>query len=174
MEATESENNSAELPFGVYMKLLEIRNLHKKFRNRTLTFVSLLFCGACLVVGITANIFTNFIAIPIIILMYAVLKMCSATWFILKFKYMTNFSSPEIRNKITFTYELISGIIASLISVVGSYTLKKLGINQAFIIVGIVISIAFLFILKYMKTRIGLKPKEYKKEDIEMKELIKN
>lgn len=150
------------------------RNLHKRFRNRTLTFVSLLFCGACLIVGISANIFTNYIAIPIIILMYAVLKMCSATWFILKFKYMTNFSSPEIRNKITFTYELISGIIASLISVIGSYILKILGINQAFIIFGIVISIAFLFILKYMKTRIGLKPKEYKKEDIEMKELIKN
>ena len=149
------------------------RKLHKKFRNRTLTFISLLFGGACLIVGISANILTDYIAIPIIILMYAVLKMCSATWYILKFKYMTNFSTPEIRNKITFTYELISGIIASIISVIGSFILKKTGINQAFLLVGIISSIAFLLILKYMKTRIGLKPKEYKKEDIEMRELIK-
>lgn len=149
------------------------RKLHKKFRNRTLTFISLMFAGACLTVGVATNIFTNNIAIPIIILMYAVLKMCSATWFILKFKYMTNFSSPEIRNKITFTYELISGIIASIISVIGSFILDKLGINLSFLIVGIIALISLWLVLEYMKPRFGLKPKQYKKEDIEMKELIK-
>lgn len=149
------------------------RKLHKKYRNRTLTLISLLFCGACLIVGITTNTLTDYIAIPIIILMYAVLKMCSATWFILKFKYMTNFSLPETRNKITFTYELISGIIASIISVVGSYILKKLGIDLSFLLVAIIALVSILLVLKYMKPRIGLKPKQYKKEDIEMKEIIK-
>lgn len=149
------------------------RKLHKRFRNRTLTVVSSFYIGAFLIVGISACIFTNYIAIPIIILMYAILKMCSATWFILKFKYMTNFSTPEIRNKITFTYEVISGIIASIISVIGSLILKETNINQSFLIVGIASAIAIFFILKYMKPRIGLKPKDYKKEDIEMEGLIK-
>jgi len=149
------------------------RKLHKKFRNRTLTFISLLFVGACLIVGISANVLTDSISIPIIILMYAVLKMCSATWYILKFKYLTNFSTPEIRNKITFTYELITGIIASIISIIGSLILKKFDINASFLIVAIIALVSILIVLKYMKTRIGLKPKEYKKEDIEMGALIK-
>lgn len=149
------------------------RKLHKRFRNKTLTVVSSFYIGAFLIVGISANIFTNYVAIPIIILMYAILKMCSATWFILKFKYMTNFSTPAIRNKITFTYEVISGIIASIISVIGSLILKETNINESFLIVGITSAIAIFFILKYMKPRIGLKPKDYKKEDIEMEGLIK-
>ena len=149
------------------------RKLHKKFKNRTLTVISLMYVGACIIVGISTNVFENNVAIPIIIIMYAILKMCSATWFILKFKYLTNFSAPEIRNKITFTYELISGIIASSMSVVGSIVLKHLGIDLSFLVVGIIAFVAILLVLKYMKPRIGLKPKQYKKEDIEMKELIK-
>ena len=144
------------------------RKIHKKFRNRTLTVISMTFTITCLMIGIVTNIFSQYIVIPIILLMYIVLKMCSAMWYILKFKYITNFSSPQIRNKITFTFELISGIIASLISVMGSIILKKLNIDISFLLFAIIAFVAMIFVLKYMKTRIGLKPKQYKKEDIDM------
>lgn len=150
------------------------RKLHKKFRNKTLTVVSMIYSVAFIITGIVTNVLTDYLAIPIIILMYAALKMCSATWFILKYKYMTNFSEPEMRNRITFTYELISGIIASTISVIGSFILDKLGINLSFLLVGIIGLFSLLFVLEYMKPRFGLKPKQYKKEDLEMKETIKN
>ncbi len=149
------------------------RNLHKKFRNKTLSVVSLVYVAAFIITGIAANVFTDYLAMPIIILMYAALKMCSATWFILKYKYMTNFSEPEMRNKITFTFELISGIIASIISVIGGFILDKLGINTSFLLVGILSLVLLLLVLQYMKPRFGLKPKQYKKEDIDMREVIK-
>ena len=149
------------------------RKLHKKYRNRTLTVISLTHVSACLVVATFANIFKGSAIIPLAITMFAVIKMCSATWNILKHKYLKNFSTQEIRNKITFTFELITGIIASIMSLIGSIILKKCGVNYAFLIVSLLALGSIVLILDYMRPRFGLKPKEYKKEDIDMSELIK-
>lgn len=149
------------------------RKMHKKFRNRTLSFISLLYIGACVLIGIATNVCTNSVSIPIILTMYAVLKMCSAIWYILEYKYLKNFSTEEMRNRIMFTYELIGGIVASTMSVIGSWVLEKFGVDSSFLLVSLVALIAIVLSLDYMRTRFGLNPEEYRKEDIEMKEVIK-
>lgn len=149
------------------------RKLHKKFRNKALTVISIAYVSACLTVGIIINIFTGNAIIPIIITMFAILKMCSATWYVLKQKYLKNFSTNEIRNKITFTFELITGIVASTMALIGSFILEKCGVNYSFLIVALLAVGTIVLILDYMRPRFGLKPKEYKKEDINMEELIK-
>ena len=149
------------------------RKIHKKFRNRTLRFISLSYVGACVLIGIVTNVCTNSVSIPIILIMYAVLRMCTSIWYILKDKYLKNFSTEKIRNKIMFTYELIVGIVASTMSVIGSLVLKKFGVDLSFLLVSLAALIAIVLALDYMRTRFGLKPEEYRKEDIEMKEVIK-
>lgn len=145
------------------------RKIHKKFKNKTLTVVSLAYVFACIVAGIVANICTNNIAIPIIIIMYAIMKMSTSVWYILEYKYLKNFTTEEIRNKITFTYETIVGIVMAIFAVIGSIVLKFFSTSQIFLLVSLAALIGIVLVIDYMRPRFGLRPKEYKKEDIDFK-----
>ena len=71
-----------------------------------------------------------------------------------------------MRNKITFSYEFIGGIAASIFSILGGLLLNIINIQNAFLIVGLLALSSMILTLDYMRTRFGLKPEEYKKEDI--------
>ena len=144
------------------------RKVHKKFKNRTITFISLTYIICCTTVGIIGNI-SNTITIPIIIIMYTVMKMASSMWYVIEAKYLKNFTTKEIRNKITFTYELIGGIVTSIFAIIGSLLLNRFEVSQAFLLVSLVGIIGIVLSLDYMRTRFGLRPKDYKKEDIDFK-----
>ena len=143
------------------------RKVHKKFKNKTLSVMSLTYIGACIISGVVANLCTDDIAIPIIIMSCVIFKAGESLWYILEYKYLKNFTTEKMRNKIMFTYEVISCIGASIISILGSLLLKVVNINYAFILVSLVFCIAIVLCLDYMRTRFGLRPNEYKKEDIE-------
>ena len=143
------------------------RKVQRRFRNKTLTFISLSYMSACIIVGISTNVLKSDLVMPIILVMYAIMRMCSAMWYILEYKYLKNFSTEKQRNKIMFTYELIGGIVTSAIALFGSFMLKHIEIRKSFLLLGCIFLLIIIIALKYMKTRIGLKPKEYSKEDIE-------
>lgn len=143
------------------------RPIEKKFKNRTLSFISLMYIGACIVIGILTSIYTEQFIIPIILIMYAIKKICTSIWYILEYKYLKNFTTETMRNKLTFTYEFIGGIVASTFSILGGLLLYVVNVRNAFLIVSSVALVSMIFTLGYMKTRFGLKPEEYKKEDIE-------
>ena len=142
--------------------------IEKKFKNRTLAFLSLMYIGACIVIGIITNRYTGTIIIPVILIMLAIHKICTSIWYILEAKYVRNFTKEEVRNKITFTYEFIGGIAASLFSMLGGLLIDLIDVKQAFLIVGLLALACMIVVLDYMRTRFGLKPEEYKKEDIEL------
>ena len=141
--------------------------IEKNFKNRTLSFISLLYIGACIIVGGISTIYTNQAIIPIILIMYAIQKMCTSIWYILETKYLKNFTTEEMRNKITFTYEFIGGIAASTFSILGGLLLEVINVENAFLVVGIISLVIMIIVLNYMRTRFGLKPEEYRKEDLE-------
>lgn len=141
--------------------------IEKKFKNRTLSFISLMYIGACIVVGAITSLYSDKAIIPIILIMYAIKRVSTAIWYILELKYLKNFTTENMRNKITFTYEFIGGIAASTFSILGGLLLKIVNVENAFLIVGLISFVSMIAVLKYMKTRFGLKPEEYKKEDIE-------
>lgn len=143
------------------------RPIEKKLKNRTLSFLSLMYTGACIIIGVISSIYSGTAIIPIVLIMYATQKICISIWYILESKYLKNFTKEEDRNRITFTYEFIGGIAASIFSVLGGVLLKIINVKNAFLLVGLVALICMLATLKYMKTRFGLKPEEYKKEDLE-------
>lgn len=149
------------------------RNIEKKFKNRTLSFLSLTYIGACIIIGGISSLYQSKVIIPIILIMYALQKISTSIWYILETKYLKNFTKENTRNKITFTYEFIGGIAASIFSIIGGLLLNLVNIRVAFLIVGLVSLIIMLIVLKYMKTRFGLKPEEYKKEDIEFDYITK-
>lgn len=143
------------------------RPIEKKFKNRTLAFISLMYIGACIIIGIVSSIFESQMVISIILIMCTIQKINVSLWYIFEPKYLKNFTTENMRNKITFAYEFIGGIVASFFSILGGLLLNILNVKHAFLVVGILALISIIIVLNYMKTRFGLKPEEYKKEDIE-------
>jgi len=143
------------------------KNIEKKFKNRTLAFISLTYIGACISIGVVSSLYKSKTIIPIILIMYAVQKMNTSMYYVLEAKYLKNFTTEDIRNKLTFTYEFIGGIAASTFSIIGGILLKVVEVNNAFLILGLFGLASMIVVLDFMRTRFGLKPEEYKKEDIE-------
>lgn len=145
------------------------RPIEKKFKNRTLAFISLMYIGACIVIGAISTMYTDDFIIPVILVMYVIQRISTSIWYILESKYLKNFTNEYMRNKITFTYEFIGGIAASIFSILGGVLLEVASIQNAFLLVGLIALASMVVTLDYMRTRFGLKPEEYKKEDIELK-----
>ena len=143
------------------------KKIQNKLKNRTLTVISLAYVISVILIGVIAIGITNNIALPILIIFYIIMKVSDSQWWVTEFTYLRNFTKQEHRNRITFTYELILAISASIISILGSLILKYIEIKFAMILVGFIFLAAIILALDYMKTRIGLKPEKYKKEDIE-------
>ncbi len=144
-----------------------IPNLEKKFKNRVLTVISLIYIVSFVIVGTFVTNFSGKILLPIILVMYCFARMATSIWYILEYKYLKNFSTPEMRGKITFAYEFINGIVASIMSILGGLVLKVIDIKDAVLVVSLASLAILILILDYMRTRFGLKPEQYSKEDIE-------
>ena len=158
----------AMLTFIAGLSLTCKEKIEKTFKNRTLTFLSLTYIGACVIIGTVASIVSNTkIVVPIVILMYMVMKMCTSVWYILEYKYLKNFTNHRNREKITFTYEFVAAISGSILALIGSLILEKVNVQNAYLLVSLAVLAVMVLVLDYMRKRIGLKPEEYKKEDIE-------
>lgn len=142
------------------------KKIQKYFRNKTLTFLSLSYVISVILAGVVSLKFSNNIALPFVLMFYTIIKVCDSQWFVTEYTYLKNFTNAESRNKITFTFEMIVGIFAGIISVAGAMLLENIDIKYAMILVGLLFLSILIVVLDYMKTRIGLKPSQYKKEDI--------
>lgn len=143
------------------------RPIEKKFKNRTLSFISLTYIGACIIIGAVSSRWQSGNIIPIVLIMFALQRISTSIWYILEAKYLKNFTKEDMRNKITFTYEFIGGIAASIFSILGGLLLEIVDVKNAFLIIGLLSLASMIVTLDYMRTRFGLKPEEYRKEDIE-------
>ena len=143
------------------------KKVQKQFKNKTLTFLSLSYILSIIFVGVIALSVSNYIALPFILMFYAVTRICDSQWFVTEYTYLRNFTTAKSRNKITFTFELVTCLGAGIISLLGAIVLDYLNIRYAILLLGLVFLIIIVWILDYMRTRIGLKPSQYKKEDIE-------
>ena len=146
------------------------KKIQKQFKNKTLTFLSLAYVLSIIFVGCIALSISDNIALPFILIFYTVIRICDSQWFITEYTYLRNFTTAESRSKISFTFELITCLSASLISFIGAIVLEYLSVRYAIILLGLLFLAIMVVILDYMRTRIGLKPNQYKKEDLEFSE----
>ena len=77
-----------------------------------------------------------------------------------------------MRGKITFAYEFVNGIVASIMAILGGLVLNIINIKDAILVVSLASLVILILILDYMRTRFGLKPEQYTKEDIEFVEKV--
>lgn len=146
------------------------KKVQKYFKNKTLTVISLSYIISMILTGIITLKITNNVAVPLVLILFSIMRIGDSQWYVTEYTYLRNFTTHETRTKITFTFELIVGLSASLLSILGSVILEYLNIQYAILLLGLLSLALITIVLDYMRTRFGLKPSQYTKADIQFKE----
>lgn len=142
------------------------KKIQDKFKNKTLTFISMTYLLSWVAIGAISLTIANNVAIPFILMLYVVNRVCDSQWYIVKGKYLKNFTKPDSREKITFTFELVTSLAGGLAALLGAAILEITDIRHAIVLVSLGSLALMIIVLDYMRSRFGLKPKQYTKEDI--------
>lgn len=141
--------------------------IHKKFRNRSFTFLAMIFITSIILIGIL--LYMNIPnVLPIILILLAIRSITMSNYYVLSERYAKNFSTPKTRSRISFATEFTTNIIEAIMVFLAGVLLDGTNIRFATLFIGLIFLIIFILILDYMRTRVGLKPEEYDKKDIEL------
>ncbi len=141
--------------------------IHQKFKNRTFTFLSLTFSISIILIGGILYSRANNI-LPIILVLFAIRNITMSNYYVLSERYSKNFSTPKTRTRISFAVEFSTNMIEAILLFLAGVLLDGTNITFATLFIGLLSFVLFIFILDCMKTRVGLKPGEYKKTDIQL------
>lgn len=162
--------------FGVVFAVLEIitaiatrrqGSMHKRFKNKTLTILSIPTVISFLIIGavISLNFSFEFKLIMITIL-FGIQYISKGPYYVLIKRYINNFTDKEKRVKIATANNIIENLIASLMIFGASFILDNVTIEYTTIIIGCITTIGVVLLLDYMRKFVGLKPEEYNKKEI--------
>lgn len=173
--------NVPEQYFGIIFAILQMVSgiasknsnwFHKKFKNETLMDFSITFTITFMVVGVIVLTIKNpIIEFVIITLMFIMQYIIKGPYYTLIKRYLSNFSTSVLRPKLYTANTFVESIGRTLIYLLSSALLGFTSTSYAFVIIGSISILTFVFILSYMKPRVGLKPEEYDKKDIEYVDL---
>ncbi len=142
-------------------------SFHKRLHNKVLTFFSLTYSISMILIGLAVIININRVLNLIIIFsMMIIQNIIKGPYYTLIKRYLNSFSNEYISVKIYAINGLVEDLSGALLSLSLSALLNHTTTAYAVVFIGIISLILFINILDYMKTRIGLKPEEYREQDI--------
>lgn len=154
---------------GVFVVLQEI--IHKRFKNRALTFMSVIYLFTFIAIGASTVLIKNWwISIVLCLALFASQYAIQGPYHTLLTKYLKSFASAKMRVKIDSAFNLIKSISEFGMAMIASYFLSITSAGNSFLILGAVLFVIMILILQWMKPRFGLKPEEYRTKDIKFKE----
>ena len=163
---------SAILSFSSSIASRKQEMINNKFKNKTITIMALTTSISILISGILGLKAKELPVLTIIIILLFILaKFAHGLFFTIMDRYFRNFTNKDIDTKIFATKNLIVNLVSSLIGIISSFLLDKMSTAYCMIISGIVFTIIYILIGIYMKTRVGLKPEEYSKQERKYDEL---
>lgn len=137
--------------------------IHKKYRNKTLAFLSIPTAVSCLAVGLVLLLgMPNKITLPILLLLFAIQYIMKGPYYGLIKRYFNNFTNSEKRVKIATVNNLLENLIAAIILFITSAILEKIPVAYTLMLAGCIFIIAVVLLLDHMRSRVGLKPEEYR------------
>jgi len=143
--------------------------VERKTKNKTLTWTALIFTGSLISIGILgiSGLQTSLIVVLLIILLITQ-KIIEGTYQISIKKYMVSFTTSGTITNVLTSSDLFNNIGTSLILFFGAFILDNMDMSYGYIVFGSIGFVLMALILVFMKTRVGLKPEDYKeylKED---------
>lgn len=141
---------------------------HNMFKNKTLSVMAITTALMIVLTGLVgiSNLPPNTIMIFVTIF-YIVTNTNKGIYGVVMSRYLGNFTNEKILPKIYSINNMSKNLFRMIIGFLGSYLLEITNTANAIILTGIIFVIVTLSLISYLKTRTGLKPEEYKKEDIE-------
>lgn len=143
------------------------RRLSKITRNKTLTYISLIFISSFIFLG--TSYILNLPRNSLIILgvtMFGIQAFLKGGYRVIIKQYLNNFTSSSIRPKIMSIYYLIEHLGAGIVLFIASESLKNIDVGLSFILFGIIFFIIMLICIDFMKSRLGLKMEDYDEKEI--------
>ena len=140
---------------------------NETYKNRTLTNIATVVAVAFIVAGVGSALKMNFaMQLVVVILAFTVISILRGIYMVIYKRYVNNFSNVKILPTIYSMTNLYWNLSRIVITSIGSFVLTLVDIRYGMIVMGILFVILAFIIYTYMKTRVGLKPEEYGKEDI--------
>lgn len=146
---------------------------HNKLKNKSLIILASMLSISTLIAGICGLKAEEYIILLIIVIFTNLIyNFGQGMYYTIIDKYLRNFSNKEIDTKIFSAKNLFSNIGRVVGGLCASFLLDKMATAYCMIIMGVIFTILYILMGKYMKTRIGLKPEQYSKEETKYDEQI--
>ncbi len=142
-------------------------HIHEKYHNKTLSVLGVLLTISIIITGLCTIInLPKVLMYFILLLMISISYMVKGPHYVLIKQYLNSFCDSNMRIKIYSANLFFEYICTASISMITSGLLNYFSNSYAALIVGIVSFILMIFLLRYMATRVGLKPEEYPEKDM--------
>lgn len=146
--------------------------IHKKFRNKTLASLAIPLVFSCIVLGIVCSMNISFtVNVVIVLVVFLAQYIAKGPFYPLIKRYLNNFTTASLRTKISSSYNLLENIFRFLITFLASNLLRVTTTATTFTILGCILGIVIVLMLDNMRKKVGLKPEQYSKKDINILEL---
>ena len=140
--------------------------IHNKLKNKTMMTIALMLSISTLIAGISGlKAGENTVLLIVVFIANMIYNFCQGIYETIIYKYLRNFSNKDIDTKIFAAKNVFSNFGRVLGGFFAAFLLDKMKTTYCMIIIGIIFTILYILMGKYMKTRIGLKPEEYSKEE---------
>ncbi len=87
-------------------------------------------------------------------------------------KYLSNFTNKDIDTKIFTANNFLKSITSAIVGVLASFLLDRMETAYCMVVIGIIFFLLMILVSKFMKSRVGLKPEEYSKEEVKYDKVI--
>ena len=145
---------------------------HNKFRNQSLFTICMILSISTIIAGAFGIGAEKYIILLlIVILSFFIYNFGMGMFHTIIDKYLRNFSNEKIDTKIFAAYNLFRSVFRMLAGLLASFLLDKMATVYCMIVIGVLFTIIYILLGKYMKTRVGLKPEEYSNEERKFDEL---
>lgn len=162
--------------FGIVFALMGITlgiatkfqgKIHKRFKNKTLTFLSIPTVLSSILMGIVIYLKLPFqISVVLIVMFLLVQCITKGPYYVLIKRYFNNFTTSEKRVQIATANNLCENLIASVLIYGTSLILDFTNVQNTLIIVGLVFFVLFILLLDSMRKTVGLNPEQYSEKEI--------
>lgn len=145
---------------------------NNKFKNKSIIVIALMISFSIIISGLLGLKAKQFPVFTIfIILLFIIGRFAHGIFYTIIDRYFRNFTNEEIDTKIFAVKNLFVNIVSAIMGIMASFLLSKMSTAYCMIIVGIIYTLMYILMEKYMKIRVGLKPEEYSKQERKYDEL---
>lgn len=140
---------------------------NNKFKNKSLSTILISVTISIIISGLIVKFKSPYIiSLVVIIICFLIINIDKGMSLVLSVRYLGNFSNEKILTKIYASNAMVKNLLRAIIGFFGSYLLDITSTANALIIIGIFLIIISISLIGYMKTRLGLRPEEYDKNEI--------